>query len=108
VWAVQSAVELERLGIPSVAVATEAFAEMGQDTARSLGLVGLPLLAADHGFEGLGRAGVRAVAEQLYPEIVRALTANPAELEPDFGSRVWMPSEKAINAACSIEAYAHT
>lgn len=102
-WAVQSAVELERLNIPSVAVATEAFAEMGQDTSRSLGMVGLPLVAVGHGFENLPPDRIGEVAEAVYLEIVRALTGEPSELEPEYASRVWLPSDEAVTVTCSYE-----
>lgn len=103
-WAVQSAVELERMGVPAVAVATEAFAEMGQDTARSMGLVGLPLTAVGYGLEGLDRAGVQHVAEMLYAEVRACLTREPADLEPEYAARVWLPSEDAVAAAsCSLD-----
>jgi hypothetical protein len=102
VWAVQSAVELERLNIPTVAVATEAFAEMGQDTSRSLGMIGLPLAAVGHGFENLRVDRLGEVAELLYAEVVRGLTGSPADLEPDYAGRVWLPSDDAIAISCSF------
>lgn len=101
-WAVQSAVELERLNIPTVAVATEAFAEMGQDTSRSLGMVGLPLVAVGHGFENLSPDKIGDVAEGIYAEIVNALTGAASELEPEYEARVWLPSEEAIAISCSF------
>ena len=90
------------MGIPGVAVATEAFAEMGQATARGVGMAGLPLVAVAHGFESLGRSEIREAALRLYPEIVRTLTASPAELEPEYASRAWLPSEDAIAISCSM------
>ena len=101
-WAAQTAVEMERLGIPTVAVATEAFAEMGQDTARSLGLGGLPIVAAPNGVETFTRAEVRAGAEQVYAEVLATLTRDAVALEPEYAGRVWLTSEDAIAVTCSI------
>ena len=101
-WAVQTAVEMERLGIPTVAVATEAFAEMGQDTARSLGFGGLPIVAAPNGVEAFTPAEVRAGAERVYAEVLATLTGDAAELEPTYAARVWLTSEDAIAVSCSI------
>jgi hypothetical protein len=102
VWNVQTALELERLGIPAVAVATEAFAEMGQDTARSLGLAGLPIVAAPNGFEALSRAELRDAAERLYDEVLSILRGEPATLEPAYASRVWLSALDAIGVSCAI------
>ena len=106
-WAVQSAVELERLGIPTVAVATDAFAGMGQDTARSQGLAGLPLVSIPQSFEGSGPAEIGSLAGGLYREVVRSLTGDPAELAPYFASREWLSGDDAVATACSIERHAH-
>ena len=91
-----------------MAVATEAFAEMGQDTARSLGLSGLPLLAVEQSFEGGDEHAMESLAEKIYPEIVRALTADARELEPAYASLIWLSPEEAINAVCSIEGHVHS
>ena len=102
VWAVQTAVELERLGVPTVAVATTAFAEMGQDTARSLGLAGLPIVAAPNGVETFSRAEIVSGAEQVYAEVVAALTGDARSLEPTYASREWLSFDDAIAVSCEI------
>ena len=85
-----------------MAVATEAFAEMGQDTARSLGLAGLPIVAAPNGFESLSRDAVRVAAEGLYEEVLSILCGDPQALEPTYASRVWLSAIDAIGVSCAI------
>lgn len=101
VWSVQTGVEMERLGIPSVVVVTDAFADMGQKTARSLGLTGVPMVAAPHPFDCLDRNQVRQKAEQLYTEIKAILTGDSGALESIYSSKIWPSAQEAVTS-CRI------
>ena len=101
-WAAQVAIEMERLGVPAVTVATDAFAEMGQDTARSLGLAGLPIVAAPSGLEDLDASEVGEQAERMCDEIVAAFTGDAPALESTYAGREWLSSEEAIAVTCAV------
>ena len=77
---------------------------MGQSTARSVGMVGVPLVAAPHPFDILNRAQVRQVAERLYGEVEEILTGEASRLEERYARKVWLSSQEAVTS-CSIVAH---
>ncbi|MBI2867534.1 MAG: hypothetical protein HYX97_04280 [Chloroflexi bacterium] len=101
VWGAHTGVRLERWGVPAAVVSTTGFADMGRDTAESLGLEGLCILAAPHPFDTLTPAGVSAAAEALLPEIERVLTAPAEELAKEYRSKSFPQPEEGV-LACSL------
>lgn len=82
-------------------ITTDAFAEMGQSTARSLGLPGVAMAAAHHPFDYLGRGEVRAEAERLVDEVVTILTGDADRLEREYAMKPW-PSAQEMVITCSV------
>lgn len=82
-WGVRDAVEMERLGVPSVAVCSEPFMASASDVADAHGYSFLPITSVPHPMARLTRAELKAEAEKAYPAIREALIQN-AELVDEF------------------------
>lgn len=82
-------------------ITTDAFAEMGQATARSLGLAGMPMAAAHHPFDYLSRGEVRAEAERVLDEVAAIVTGDAGRLEREYAMKAW-PSAQEMVIACSV------
>jgi len=74
---------------------------MGQGTAASLGLAGVPLVATPHPFSYLAREVVREIAERLYGEVEEILTGDAPRLEERYARKMWLPPQEAVTS-CSI------
>lgn len=70
-------IALARLGLPAVALVTEAFWEQGNFVARAAGMRSIPRLELPHPVAGSGRESMARVAAALVPRIVEALGARP-------------------------------
>lgn len=71
-------VRLERLGIPTAAVATEPFVDEALEQARALGMPDYRMVFIPHPVQLLTLEGLHAHAERVFEEIVARLT-QPAE-----------------------------
>ena len=72
---------LEKLGIPTITIATEPFANLAKETARSEGIAELCLMAVPHPMGGIPREEVVAKADTAFPVILSYLIAwQPREL----------------------------
>jgi hypothetical protein len=70
-------VRLERLGIPTAAVATEPFADEALEQARVLGMPDYRMVLIPHPVQLLSADELRAYADQAFDEIVvRLLTTT--------------------------------
>lgn len=67
-------VRLERLGIPTAAVATEPFIDEALEQARILGMPGYRMVFVEHPVQLLSRGELRALADEAFEEIVARLT----------------------------------
>ena len=68
-------VELERRGIPTVAVATEPFVDEALEQARVLGMPDYRMVYVPHPVQLLSLDELRAYADRAFEEIVVRLTA---------------------------------
>lgn len=75
----RDAVEFERLGKPTITLAHEMFAYAARAQAKALGMPSLPILVEPAPPSGNLPHDVRAIAEEHFDEVVRALT-QPAPL----------------------------
>jgi hypothetical protein len=66
-------VELERRGIPTVAVCSHLFVNLGQAERRALGMPQLPLAITQHPIGGLRTPAVLEKAEALLDQVVAGL-----------------------------------
>jgi hypothetical protein len=71
-------VELERQGIPTVAVATEPFVDEALEQARVLGMPDYRMVYVPHPVQLLSLDELRGYADRVFEEIVIRLTAPPA------------------------------
>jgi hypothetical protein len=71
-------VELERQGIPTVAVATEPFVDEALEQARVLGMPDYRMVYVPHPVQLLSLDELRGYADRVFEEIVIRLTAPAA------------------------------
>ena len=67
-------VRLERLGIPTAAVATAPFVDEALEQARILGMPGYRMVYVEHPVQLLSGDELRALADGAFEEIVARLT----------------------------------
>jgi hypothetical protein len=82
-FGVRDAVEMERLGIPSVAVCSKPFVASAADVADVHGYAFLPIASVPHPMARLTRDELRAEAAKAYPAIREALIKN-SEMVDEF------------------------
>jgi hypothetical protein len=70
---VRDAISFARLGIPAVAIVSEAFWAQGDFVARSIGMPDVPRVQIPHPVSGSGRENMQRVANNIANELVRAL-----------------------------------
>jgi hypothetical protein len=82
-------VRLERLGVPTAAVATEPFADEALEQARVLGMPDCRMVLVAHPVQLLTAQELVAVADRAFEQIVRRLTdgATPRATRPSDGAR---------------------
>lgn len=66
--------ELERRGVPTVAVCSHLFVNLGQAERRALGMPELPMAITQHPIGGLGPAAVQQKADDLLEQVMAGLT----------------------------------
>jgi hypothetical protein len=80
-------VRLERLGIPTAAVATEPFADEALEQARVLGMPDYRMVFISHPVQLLSAEELRDSADRAFAEIGARLTATPPGARPADGAR---------------------
>ena len=70
--------ELERRGVATVTVCSHLFQRLGDVERRSLGMPDLPMAIAPHPIGGVAPETASAKADDLFDNIVAALTRNQA------------------------------
>jgi hypothetical protein len=70
---VSDAVNLERMGIPTVTFVTEPFVPAARATAAALGIADLPLVVIPHDYLVEGAASVAAKVNAVLDDVVTAL-----------------------------------
>jgi hypothetical protein len=72
---VRDGVNIAKLGIPAVALVTEEFWPQGNFVAESLGMANIPRIKLPHPVAGTGKVNMQKVAEEIAPQVIRALEA---------------------------------
>ena len=72
-WSVHASIELERSGVPTVALVTAAFEAGARAAARARGFGALPIVVFAADFEERDEAAMRAEFTTRLPEITQAL-----------------------------------
>lgn len=66
-------INLAKLGIPAVALVTEAFWPQGDFVAESLGMPDVPRVKLPHPVAGSGTENMRKVAQDMAAQVIAAL-----------------------------------
>jgi hypothetical protein len=70
---VRDGISVAKLGIPAVALVTEAFWPQGDFVANSLGMPDIPRVKLPHPIAGTGTDNLKKIAKQVVPSIIAAL-----------------------------------
>jgi hypothetical protein len=70
---VRDAISFARLGIPAIAIVSEAFWSQGDFVARSLGMPDVPRVQIPHPVSGSGRENMQRVANSITNELISTL-----------------------------------
>ena len=79
-------VRLERLGIPTAAVATEPFTDEALEQASVLGMPGYRMVFVPHPVQLLSSAQIHGLADGAFAEIIARLTAPDVAAQAASGS----------------------
>ncbi|HUJ76138.1 MAG TPA: hypothetical protein VL359_14845 [bacterium] len=69
--------DLEKLGVPTVTVCTEAFQGLAKEESRTLGMPGLPLAIIKHPLGGESKEAVSQRAQAALDAVIHGLTQAP-------------------------------
>jgi hypothetical protein len=73
-WVLQDAMDLERLGVPTVSLFTKVFEPLARSVRVSDGMPGLPLAILPHPLNPLPEDEIRTASRAVMPEIAGALS----------------------------------
>lgn len=86
-WSVHTSTAMEQQSIPTVTIATEATAAMGQETAKALGFDALPIIAIPHPSDLLTEGELQTIAERIIDEIMHIWTTPVKSLEKEYSGK---------------------
>jgi len=96
-WSVIDAVNLEKAGVPAVALVSRSFCPLGQIVARGEGHHGLPIVMLPH---PIGEADQRKIAQKgidAAAECVRLLTSPAESVGKEFAAKKFPLPEHAVS-----------
>ncbi len=67
---------MEKKGIPTVTIVTTPYKGGAETAAKDQGVTAMPLLIVEHPIAGHDAAGIKAKAETIFPELLKAATAQ--------------------------------
>ncbi len=86
-WCIHDGVTLEKRGVPTTTINSDAFVVLGQQEAIALGLPGLPIVMVPHPMGDIAAEIVVERAHGMIEQVVRVLTGSAAQLESDYTDR---------------------
>jgi hypothetical protein len=103
-WCVYDGVTLEKRGVPTATVNSDAFVVLGQQEAIALGLPGLPIVTVPHPMGDVAAGEVERRAGALVAQIVHVLTTKAGTLETEYTDRFIDESDRFTRAEmiCAI------
>ncbi len=103
-WCVHDGVTLEKRGVPTATVNSDAFVVLGQQEAVALGVPGLPIVMVPHPMGDVSAEVVLERARAMIPQLIRVLTGDAAALESDYTDLYIGESDKFArsNMFCEI------
>ncbi|MFQ5657555.1 MAG: hypothetical protein ACE5G5_08455 [Candidatus Methylomirabilales bacterium] len=73
------AIELEKRGVVTAAIVTEQFKEVAREHARNFGMPRYPIIAIVHPIANLRPEDLRKRTEEIFAQVVAALTRPPED-----------------------------
>ncbi len=103
-WCIYDGITLEKRGVPTATVNSDAFVVLGQQEAVALGVPGLPIVMVPHPMGDVSAEVVAERARNMVSQVVAVLTGDPAELESEYTDLYISESEKFArsNMICEI------
>jgi len=86
-WCIYDGVALEKRGIPTATVNSDAFVVLGQQEAVALGLPGLPIATVPHPMGDVSAEEVARRAVAFVDQVVHVLTTDAQALESEYTDR---------------------
>jgi len=102
-WCIHDGVTLEKRGVPTATVNSDAFVVLGQQEAVALGLPGLPIVTVPHPMGDVRAEEVRRRAAAMIPQVLHVLTTHPEALESEFTDRFITESDNFTRAEMVCE-----
>lgn len=93
-WCIHDGVTLEKRGVPTATVNSDAFVVLGQQEAVALGVPGLPIVVVPHPMGDVVAAEVEARARIMVEQVIHVLTTDAAKLESEYADRFINETEK--------------
>jgi hypothetical protein len=95
-WSVIDAVNLEKAGVPSVALISRSFCPLGQIVARGEGHDGLPIVMLPHPIGEADQARIAQKGAQAAAECVRLLTTPGKKVAAEYAAKKFPLPEHAV------------
>ncbi|HTH96382.1 MAG TPA: hypothetical protein VL574_03140 [Stellaceae bacterium] len=95
-WSVIDAVNLEKAGVPTVALISRSFCPLGQIVGRGVGHTGLPIVMLPH---PIGEADESRIAQKgidAAAEVVRLLTTQAETVNKEYAAKKFPLPEHAV------------
>jgi len=89
-------VTLERAGVPTATFCSSAFAALGANERRALGMPGLPIVVVPHPVGGIPPEAARALADGAIEEVHRVLTGDAETLRREYRERAYLPPRRVV------------
>ncbi len=93
-WCVHDGVTLEKRGVPTATVNSDAFVVLGQMEAVAIGVPGLPIVIVPHPMGDVSAEVVVERARNVVTQVIRVLTTDASKLESDYSDLYIGESDK--------------
>jgi hypothetical protein len=95
-WSVIDAVNLEKAGVPTVALISRSFCPLGQIVGRGMGHQGLPIIMLPHPIGEADESRIAQKGSDAAAECVRLLTAPAAAIGAEYAAKTFPLPEHAV------------
>ncbi|HZP75941.1 MAG TPA: hypothetical protein VFB45_07370 [Pseudolabrys sp.] len=95
-WSVIDAVNLEKAGVPAVALISRSFCPLGQIVGRGMGHQGLPIIMLPHPIGEADEARIAQKGSDAAAECVRLLTTPAVTVGAEYAAKTFPLPEHAV------------
>jgi hypothetical protein len=95
-WSVIDAVNLEKAGVPTVALISRAFCPLGQIVGRGMGHTGLPIVMLPHPIGEAQESRIAQKGTDAVAEVVRLLTTASEAVRDEYAGKKFPLPEHAV------------